>query len=307
MNMDVQNDLKGFDEFSNEKYLFRPTGRDWGIELEIVTTKSPQIVSSMWDKGFTKDEIEEETNGLYCEGITEIKSLPFGFDPVSDSNALQTLYATVDEFYKRAQEVNATVTLGSYDEKTGHTAGNHIHIGGNGIEDLMKIANIMLAYEAPLMVIANPDNRERMEAFGYKYGIGIVNNPDEKSKYKKYDILMDMRKELVELRSIPMSKDLNTAFMVDQLVPKLISIAESDPEEMLRIEYLTNESPDGVSTYAEINRNRAIMDGLNAYLWDVKFVMEDNSLKAMPYERHISEAIDEYLTRAGDYQQFLFD
>jgi len=171
----------------------------------------------------------------------------------------------------------------------------------------MKVANIMQAYEAPLMAIANLDNKDRVEAFGYKYGIAIAGSSNKKSKLKKYDILIDIPKQLVELRIIPMSNDLNTALMVDLLVPALISKAEYDPEEMRRIEYLTNNSPDGVSTYAEINRDRAINDGSNAYLWDVNFVMEDDSMKAMPYERHISESIAECLTKSRDYQQFLFD
>jgi hypothetical protein len=307
MNMDMQNNLNNLDEFPIEMDLFQPTFRTAGWEWEIITTHSPQIVGSMWDNGFTENEIEEENNGLYCESITEIKSHPFGFGSTSDSNASQTLYATVDDFYKSAQKVDASVTLGSYDKKTGHTAGNHIHISGDGMEDLMKVANIMQAYEAPLMVIANPDNKDRVEAFDYKYGIAIADNSNKKSKLKKYDILIDLPTQLVELRIIPMSNDLNAALMVDQLVPALISRAEFDPEETRKINYLTNNSPDGVSTYAEINRNNAIKDGLNAYLWDVNFIMENGSLKAIPYERHISEAIDECLTRVGDYQQFLFD
>jgi len=314
MNMDVENNLNGFDEFPSVEYLFRPTSsrikRDVGNEMEIFTTRTRQVVQYMGDKGFNKMLVEEETNGLLCESITEIKTLPIGRDPLSDSIAFQTFYTTVDEFYNTAQEVNAKVTFDSYDKRTGHTAGNHVHISGNGIEDLMEVARIMQVYNPFIIVLANPDNQNntrRALEFGYKNRIGIAYNPSGKLKNKKNDILIDMRNGLVEDRIIPMSKDLNTAYMIPQLLHRLISMAESDPEEMLKIEYLTNESPDGVSTYAEINRNRAIMDGLKAILYDVKFVMENGSLKAISYERHISEIIDEYLTKVGDYQQFVFD
>jgi len=305
--MDVQNEMNDLELF-NEENLFRPTDRTIGSEWEIITTSSPQLVTSMRNKGFSEDLIEEENNGLYgYDTISEIKTLPFGFGSESDSVALRNLKETVDELYKSAQEVNAKVKIDSIDKRRGHTAGNHIHISGNGFEDLMKVANIMQAYEAMLMIIANPDNRSRIETFGFRYGIAIAHGQKEKMKNKKYDIMIDLSGGLTELRSIPMSKDLNTAFMVDLLTHRLISMAESNPEEMLRVEYLTNESPDGKRTYAEINRDRAITEGLNAYLYDVKFVMEENSLKVIPYERHISKVIDEYLTRVGDYQQFIFD
>jgi len=305
--MDVQNDLNGFEEIVKEKHLFpglvRDSGHEWEFDIDN-PGRTQEIVDSVINNGIPAELIEGETNGIDRGSVPEIKSLPLGYGSSSDSLAFKTLSSTVDEVYKGAREKNLEIKLHPYNKKTGHTFGNHIHIGGNGLEDLMKVANIMQAYEGILIVIANPDNKDRVEAFGYKYGIAIAENANKKRKYKRSDILIDWKNQRVELRIIPMSEDLNTAFMVDQLVPRLISAAESNPEEMLRIQYLTNESPDGLSTYAEINRDRAIAGGSNAYLWDVEFEMADGSLKMTPYERPIHDLINEYLDKVSDYSNF---
>lgn len=333
-NMDVEDNLSGFDEihpfnpsgetigFYNPSYppehpdeidLFKETGlvqplspgpRTWGAEFEIHTTNTDEIIESMRVKGFTKKEIEVEKNGLEREGISEIKSHPFGFGPDSDLDALKKLYSTTNEFFRSALETGANVKLGPYDPETGHTAGIHVHISGNkddnGDKDLMKIVKIMKAYKPIIMVLANPNNRERVEAFGYTDDVGIASSYEEKKRYKKCDILINRGDGLVELRVIPMSEGLGTAFMIPKIVHTLITNAEYDPGEMRRIEYLVNNSPsDSDLTYAGINRNRAIMDGLDAYLWDVKFVIEDDLLMAISYEKTITEAIDECLTRVG--------
>jgi len=300
--MELQNNLNGFSEYLFQPaYTPQPTDRSMGFELEFITDYTQQVVNSAWENGFTEDEIEVETNGRPGEGITEIKSHPVGLG--NDSFVLERLNDTLYQFKRTVDEVGANLTLGPYDPNTGHTAGIHINISGTDDEDLMRVAKIMEFYKPTMILTSNSDNRGRVEAFGYKNETAIAYDSTDKSRKKRSDILIKKDENLVELRITPMSYSFETSLSVPFVLQRLISFTEGDELEMAKIEYLTNNRPDGDLTYTQINRDRVIDGGFNTQVWDAD-VLIDGELKIVPYERPVNDFINEHLTRVGYSQQF---